>query len=560
MIGKVDQPNFIIKKSGKDNKRQSFKGPEIAALSGLRTLSNSQAIGASAVDLCSMVIPRTVVETKNRGIQSGIESAIREGSSWLLFACVGVIGYAASLLTSGKFNKDFGLKAQNIYASGDTIRNMFSLWEKAEGNSKQYFEKFLESIKGLNGTQWNTISADTSSKVVENLVKLADKTKELSSATGAKDVLRKETKDLKNLVMAQIVKDTGASASYVLKTDGVAKGVSSNLGELIDNAVAMSNSFAGRTKEKLPKFVKALSMNKTVSTILGLGVCAALCMSVQPINRYLTKKRTGEDGFVGVKDKKADNSKGFKALKTALGVGFSAFAISTIGKLSDIAQNTQFNSKFASINQFKLLYGLTISSRFLAARDKDELRECVIKDTLGFTNWLIFGGLVSKLIARAIGGKELINNPVTKDKCKSGAGYVFNWLAKASVKSFDEVLLPKMKDIAKDGKVFKFSEMFKNADSATKSKILKIAGSQVAGYLYSGLVLGIGIAKLNIFITKKCEARRAAKNPNKNNSPKPAQSSLDNVFDVKAQKKKIADTSYMKYAKEEMSSVFKDFA
>lgn len=560
MIGKVDQPNFIIKKSGKNNNRQSFKGPETAALSGLRALSNSQAIGASAVDLCSMVIPRTVVETKNRGIQSGIESAIREGSSWLLFACVGVIGYAASLLTSGKFNKDFGIKAQNIYASGDTIRNMFSLWEKAEGNSKQYFEKFLESLKGLNGTQWNTISTDTSSKVVENLVKLADKTKELSSTTGAKDVLRKEAKDLKNLVMAQIVKDTGASASYILKTDGVAKGVSSNLGELIDNAVAMSNSFAGRTKDKLPNFVKALSRNKTISTILGLGACAALCMSVQPINRYLTKKRTGEDGFVGVKDKKADNSKGFKALKTALGVGFSAFAISTIGKLSDIAQNTQFNSKFASINQFKLLYGLTISSRFLAARDKDELRECVIKDTLGFTNWLIFGGLVSKLIARGIGGKELINNPVAKDKFKNGAGYVFNWLAKASVKSFDEVLLPKMKDISKDGKILKFSEMFKKADSATKSKILKIAGSQVAGYLYSGLVLGIGIAKLNIFITKKCEARRSAKNPNKNSSPKPAQSSLDNVFDEKAQKKKTADTSYMKYAKEEMSSVFKDFA
>ena len=179
---------------------------------------------------------------------------------------------------------------------------------------------------------------------------------------------------------------------------------------------------------------------------------------------------------------------------------------------------------------------------------------------MGFTNWLIFGGLVSKLIARGIGGKELINNPVAKDKFKNGAGYVFNWLAKASVKSFDEVLLTKMKDISKDGKILKFSEMFKKADSATKSKILKIAGSQVAGYLYSGLVLGIGIAKLNIFITKKCEARRSAKNPNKNSSPKPAQSSLDNVFDEKAQKKKTADTSYMKYAKEEMSSVFKDFA
>lgn len=563
MIEKINQPKISIKQTETNKKTCSFKGPETAVLTGLRALSNSQAIGASAVDLCSMVIPRTAVETKNRGIQAGIESGIREGSSWLLFACVGLIGYAASLLTSGKFNNEFKVKAQNIYASGNTVKNMSALWENAGGNQKQYFEGFLKSIKGLSGTEWKNVSADTSSQVVENLVKLADKSKELANSSESKSILKKEVKDLKNLVMSQIVKDTGASASYVLKADGAAKSVSSTLGELVDNAVVLSNSFEGRTKEGLQKFVKALSSNKTISTVLGLAVCAALCMSVQPLNTYLTKKRTGEDGFVGVQDRKADDSKGFKALKTAIGVGFSAFAISTIGKLSELGQNTQFNSKFASINQFKLLYGLTITSRFMAARDKNELRECVIKDTLGFTNWLIFGGLVSKLIARGIGGKELINNPVVKENCKSKLGYAFNWLSKAGVKSFDEVLLPKMKDIAKDGKVRKFSEMFMSADSATKSKILKIAGSQVAGYLYSGLVLGIGISKLNIFITRKFEAKKAEKEQKKpviNNGEKPAQSGLNNVFKNAEQKKQSINTSYFKYAKEDLSDVFKDFA
>ena len=120
-----------------------------------------------------------------------------------------------------------------------------------------------------------------------------------------------------------------------------------------------------------------------------------------------------------------------------------------------------------------------------------------------------------------------------------------------------------MKDIAKDGKVRKFSEMFKSADSATKSKILKIAGSQVAGYLYSGLVLGIGISKLNIFITRKFEAKKAEKeqkNPVINNGEKPAQSGLNNVFKNAEQKKQSINTSYFKYAKEDLSDVFKDFA
>ena len=79
------------------------------------------------------------------------------------------------------------------------------------------------------------------------------------------------------------------------------------------------------------------------------------------------------------------------------------------------------------------------------------------------------------------------------------------------------MLLPKAKEIAKDGKMMKFSELYKKADKATKGKIAKIAGSQIAGYLYSGIVLGVGIAKLNIFITKKINAKRnATTNMNEN--------------------------------------------
>ena len=183
--------------------------------------------------------------------------------------------------------------------------------------------------------------------------------------------------------------------------------------------------------------------------------------------------------------------------------------------MSDLVSNIQFNSKVPTLNQFKFLYGFTIGSRFLSSRDSNELRESVIKDTLGYTNWLILGGMVSKLTARALGGKDLINNPIANEG-KKGIGYAFKWLTKASVKSFDEVLLPKATEVIKDGKALKFSELFKNADAATKTKVAKIAASQVAGYLYSGLVLGVGIAKLNIFITKKVQEKNKAQNPQAN--------------------------------------------
>ena len=538
MIDRINTAVVKTRQAEKNRNNQSFKGVGTAALVGLKSLNDSPAIGACAVDLASMVIPRTAIEMKNRGPQAGIEAAFREGTSCLIHACVGLIGLGAATLLSGKINQTHGIKAQNIFASGDTIDNISQLWKNTEGQ-KQFFEGFLQNIKGLNGSEWKKISDSAKDDIVDGLVSLAEKTDILSKSKGAdKSKLAKEVKVLKNTILSKITKDTGAQASFKMNAGQGVKDVSASLGELVDNAVSLSNAFKSKSKDKLPDFVKAIKGNKVASTLLGMGICAAMCISVQPINRYLTKKRTGSDGFVGVENKGGDTSKGFKVAKTAAGIAFPIFSLKTIGKMSDLVSNIQFNSKVPTLNQFKFLYGLTIGSRFLSSRDSNELRESVIKDTLGYTNWLILGGMVSKLTARAIGGKELINNPVAQEG-KKGLGYAFKWLSKASVKSFDEVLLPAAKEVTKDGKALKFTELLKNADSTTKTKVAKIATSQVAGYLYSGLVLGVGIAKLNIFITKKIQEK---KNKQANQNP---QSKLD-----------LTDIAKMQTQK---SAVFKDF-
>ena len=507
MINKIAISDIRVKKA--DNKNnQTFKGAGTALLTGLKGLDGSPALGACAVDLASMVIPRTAIEAKNRGKQAGIEAAFREGTSCLIHACVGLIGLGAASLISGGFNNKYGVKAQNIFANADTIDNMSKIWKGSEGQ-KQFFETFTKNIKGLNGTHWRELSQASRNEVVDGLVSIAQKTDELSHLKGVdRQILSREIKELKSTVLSKITQDTGAQASFKLTAQQGAKEVSASLSELVDNAVVLSNSFKTRTMEKLPDFVRELKRNKVFSTALGMGICAVMCMSVQPINRYLTKKRTGQDGFVGVQGKSGDNSAGFKFAKTAAGIAFPIFSMKTIGKFSNLLSNIQFNSMVPTINQFKFLYGLTIGSRFLSSRDGNELRESVIKDTLGYTNWLILGGMVSKLVARGLGGKELINNPIAQDGTKKGIKYAFKWLTQASVKSYDEVLLPKAKEITKNGRLLNFSELFKKADANTKSKVLKIATSQVAGYLYSGIVLGVGIAKLNIFITKQLQAKK----------------------------------------------------
>ena len=118
--------------------------------------------------------------------------------------------------------------------------------------------------------------------------------------------------------------------------------------------------------------------------------------------------------------------------------------------------------------------------------------------------------MVSKLAARAM-GKDLINNPVVAKNGKKGIKYAFNWIAKASVKNYTEILTPATKEVIKNGKALSIGEMFKAADKVTKSKVLKAAGAQVLGYLYSGLVLGVGIARLNIYITNKVKNKERAK-------------------------------------------------
>ncbi len=519
MIDRITQPSSNSVNIKGKNKNQSFKGPVLTGVLGvLRGINQKPALGACGVDLFSMVIPRTAIEMKNRGKQAGIEAMFREGISCFIHACVGLIGFGASTLISKNFNKVNGVTAQKIFANNKTIMNLSDIWQNSQGQADKFFAEFLKNIKGLNGTEFKGISENVSSEITEKLVELANKSAVLSKLKGSdRKYMAKEVNRLKSVIINNIVKDTGAQTTFNLNVIKNSAGdtknvITSNLTELVDNAVVLSNAFKTKSIDKIPEFAKKLSHNKNLSTALGLGICAALCMSVQPLNRYLTKKRTGQDGFVGVKDKKASNSKAFKTLKTILGIGFPIAAISSIGgKLSELPANVQFNSMIPTLNQFKFLYGLTIGSRFLASRDSNELRESFIKDTLGFTNWLILGGVISKLAARGLGGKEIINNPVVQDGAKKGIKYAWNWLTKASVKSFDEILLPNAKEIIKDGKAIPFKELYKNAEPAVKSLVRKAGIAQVAGYLYSGLVLGIGIAKLNIGITKTLEKRRNAK-------------------------------------------------
>jgi hypothetical protein len=119
------------------------------------------------------------------------------------------------------------------------------------------------------------------------------------------------------------------------------------------------------------------------------------------------------------------------------------------------------------------------------------------------------GNFVQKLVAQGM-DKTLLK--------RNGKG-IINWITNSSLKTREEVLHSVLgKNVFKDGKSLSFREMLKavpkGSSAAKQLKILTMA--QIAGYVYSGIVLGTGIPKLNIYLTKRRMAKQAQAQQNKN--------------------------------------------
>ncbi len=509
--------NIHSQKIDNNNKNVNFKGIFEAGSSVLRFLDTNQAWGANSVDLCSMVIPRTTIDFCERGPQAGAETARRESCGTLNHTLVGTYGTLAGLALAAMVNSNYGIRADKIFADNNTIEILADYWHNARKMSndknvyvKNFTDKIAENLKFFN-TDFNK---------VDGMVSMSkDAQKQFSDALAEHLINSNDNiikKDFRQFLQNIMTSDTGAETKVILSNASKSSELTSKT--LVSNIYNVTKAFM---KDKIDKvFVESESINKNSvvkmlkrlniqRSVAGLGIAAGIGMSIQPLNTYLSKKKTGSDGFVGVPGRKKDKSTNFKILKTLVGTIFAAGALSTITtKPQKFLSKIQFQGMTPTINQLKFVYGMTIFSRLLSARDKDELRESAVKDTLGFLNLLVLGSLVTKGAARAF-DKTLINS--TKETSKN----FFKWLVDSSLKTRDEVLYESLKQkgilTVRDGKAIPFKELIKLADSDVKTKLRKLNFCQIIGYVYSALVLGLGITKLNIYMTNKSEARRKAK-------------------------------------------------
>lgn len=546
-----------VQKIQQDN--QIRKQPQFKSIDGfLRYLAVNQAVGANGVDLCCMVIPRTGSDMIKRGPVAGMETLRRESMGTVNDSLIGVYGAAAGILVGAAMgiNKKYGNNSVNfndILASPETLnilakRKTIQLVEKK--SNVEYLEDVLKNMKAFNP---NAATADA-----EGYVKLSDKAiKEVAEILD--EVIRNKDMNLKtwtkkgtnnsiHVLMNKITEQTGAQSEFIIDAvshEGIKYSSSSNLETLLKDIFNVSKAFNNdavkKTFEEQIKignisvtdnlFMKALNKFKSIKSYAGFGIAALVGLSVQPINIYLTKRKTGSDGFVGVEGRQKDSSSGFFLAKIASALAFMGMDLWSLnnfkGKpvlsIKGFMDKMAFKGFWPTINQLKGVYGLTIASRIISARDKDELRETLTKDTLGFFSWLILGDIVNKATAECI-DKSVMNR--NKDVAKKGFwGRIYN----SKLKTRDEILVETLHSngistVKEDGgqRIAKtFKEMLKDLKTSdkiseeirkvTKKRLGVLNKAQLAGYLFSGLVLGLGVPNLNIWITNTLDKKRKAK-------------------------------------------------
>lgn len=479
----------------------NFRGPIDAPLTqGLAALSTNPMLNASLVDVFAMGLPRTIVEYKERNKYAGFEMAFREFTGTFI-ACfsAGLFGQMINKTMSKRIQPEIKVN-ENSWASNNTI----DVLNQINKSGKNYSKNLFNSLSGLNKNEeqaWNKINWDKIEwydKEAWNNLKwdnkefeeIHNKIKSEKSIIETFDKLisdeklsKNDSKNLQNILTERVINAVGAESNITLKSGD--KSITSTVQNILRDSIDMGkNVFSANESEKM--IVKLKKLNK-VKTLGALTLSIVLALTNQAINRYITKKRTGSKEFVGNMDyeshignnSQTDKKKNLNFNKVLASAGFVAMLakVMNIKNTKDFFKKLEFTGPTTSGNAIKTVYGALILGRFFASKDNTELRETVVRDYLGFLNWLVLGGFVAKGVGNLLDKdrKDLFNTS------KEGKGVKY-WLNDVSLKTHSEIAAQGGKDI--------------------KKNLRKLNVAHISGLTYSALMLGILLPKLNISMTK----------------------------------------------------------
>ena len=444
----------------------------------LYTLSNNDMLNASFVDVFAMDTPRTIVETKSRGKQAGIEMGFREYTgTFIAEFSAAVFAILASKFIAKKLNPEIKVNSGS-WITNNGLDVFYDIYNKSDKTPYGYVENLLNSMSGQVGTRtkkFADISQNKTKSVIEKLTNLiTDKSSD-----------KKVNKKILTEIQDEIIKLLGADNSITIKSgkNEVSSNLTHALRDIVDSG---KNIFFSETKQLPGKIVSKLKRMNNLRIGIAIPLSMGLAITNQYLNRYLTKKRTGIDNFVGengyennVKDKNEKKKEKGLWLKKIISAGIFVLMLAKVmgvKKPIDLVKKLEFDGPATSGNAIKTIYGTLILGRIFASKDSTELRETNVRDYLGFLNWLVLGGFVAKGVGQILNPKQdkLFN------VSKKGTG-IKHWLQNVSLKSQKEI-------IAQGGNV--------------KSNLKKLNIAQMSGIAYSAIMLGVLLPKLNIWMTR----------------------------------------------------------
>ncbi len=447
----------------------SFKG----ALADLPILLIQQCekqpmVNVAVLDLSTAIIPRSIIETKESNVYAGFE-ALRRESSGLIVNCILpsfiVMGVAGLLQRPimGNFKKS-GLvttwangeaidKIHKYYkhASGDniqekvynTFRDQFGHLSGIDSNKTKDFAKILDIKTDANDNCTGIIGNKKVHEAVNKFVNLVQSDKYDSK------IFKKAYKDIVNeTLIAENIKFKGDSGFFP-----------NNLESLCEDTVKILRGVVKENisePEQLSKYFNRAKKLVNWKSIGGLGLIIPLAISMQPINRWITRITSGQKGApiykdfgqntkhkeLSPKENKELLAQKFISIGSMIGVcGLSMFLDRPV--LKNILQ---FKGIFPTMDQARIISTSTFASRMGASEDKNELREATVRDIATFSSFYFLGDYVAKGIATYLENKNkdkgvhLINRlKEAPDKNANVMKKFWHWAKHTSLKSSDEL-------------------------------------------------------------------------------------------------------------------------
>ena len=466
----------------------AFKGGLVDGLIwGVQQCEKHPMINVSVLDLSTAIIPRTIVETtagskqkdeegnekRNWNFFGGFEAFRREASGLVVNCLIPgfIVKGAAKIFKSpvmGDFKKS---NLTGVWANAeayDKIKNFYKAGEASKDSFKDFFKRSILSLEGVDGKAYEEGGIKRFADLLaENPEEIKDLTSidDIASKIKLKPNAEKAIDDLADAAFNENYKKAdGAYKSLVGMTHisenirylGENKFLSNNLESLCVDTPRVLNGIKKegiKDVEHLAKYFEKAQKLVNIKSIAGLGLIIPLAISMQPINRWITRKMSGRKGapiyndFADRKEDKELTPKEKAALLKqkfiSVGSMCGVAALSMFMDKPSLKSLFQFKGIFPTMDQARIISTATFASRMAASEDANELREATIRDIATFASFYFLGDYAAKGIATYIEhtnkDAKLINRFKQSNPDDNIMKKFWNWAKHTSLKSTDEL-------------------------------------------------------------------------------------------------------------------------